>query len=743
MKPSLFRTGLLTLLTLLVCLLLSVTTASAAESLSQFTCVTQPDETGSTSIHLQTTASGNYLFLPAAADLHKLTFQFSGETATLSAGKKSVSIESGVPFNMTTLLSAGSAEKGYPVTLRQGSSAVTFTIMKSENIPALFLTSSDADEDRAWVELSKDNKAKDGGIVLLRADGTAVYDGVMKSIKGRGHSTWDYPKKPYQIKLSEECDLLETGIPAEAEETWVLLANYCDETLLHNSTAYELANRLDLPFSPGFQQVDLYYDGEYRGTYLLCEKIEISDGRVDIADLEAEFVKANPDVTDFDSLPTATGSNSYGSLFQYVTGLLSPWDLSGGYLLEIDYQARAAAEKTWFTTSRGTYVSCKSPEYLSQTGVQYISDLFQQLEDAIYNGGVDPTSGKSYTDLVDVDSLARCYLLAELSQDPDSFLTSTFFYKPAGEEKFYAGPVWDFDSAFGSADIEFPVQGLVAGKTNLGKALLSIPSFQEAASSICSQELYDVVSALTKPTLSGSTSTLSSYAAEVAASQRMNAILWPEVSADRYSAAVDTFRSFLNQRSQWMYDTLTHWDSSLLNTIEFVDVPEDEWYHDAVIYSVEKGIFTGTSTFAFSPQNTMTRAMAVTVLYRLAGEPAVQSDTGYFDVPTGAWYSNAVAWAGANGITTGYKDGSFRPDRGVTRQEFATFLYRYAGSPQVTTSTLKDYADVWDVGNFAYTPMSWAVNTGLLKGNNYSLLIPKDLITRAQVATLLQRYLTM
>ena len=744
MKRTLPRTGLLTLAALLVCLLLSVTTASAAGTLSQFTCIAQPNAAGSTAVHMQTAAGGNYLFLPASADLHSLTFRFSGESATLSAGGSTVSVQSGVPFDFSPLLSAGSAQRGWPVTLRQGTETVSFTVMKSEYLPAMFLTSADSSKGRAWVELSKDNKAKNGGLVLLRPDGTSIYDGTLKNIKGRGHSTWDYMKKPYQIKLAQETDLLESGIPSEAEETWILLANYCDETLIHNSVAYAVADRLKLPFTPHFQQIDFYYDGEYRGTYLLCEKVEISDGRVDIPDLEIEFERLNPGVTDFDSLPTAMGSNSYGNLFQYVTGLTSPWDLSGGYLLEIDYEARARAEKSWFTTSRGTYVALKNPEYLTDTGMKYISDLYEQFERALYNGGTDPVSGKALSQLVDLDSLARCYLVTELSQDPDSFMTSTFFYKPANEEKFYAGPVWDFDSAFGSSNTNLPVEGLIAGKTGMGKALLSIPSFQQRVRTICNQELSGIVSDLTRPTVIDSHPTLSSYAEEVSASQRMDAILWPQYSASNFPASVDSFRSLLNQRIQWLCNTMNSWDGSLLNSIDFVDVNESDWFADAVSFVVDRGIFNGVSTYTFCPQNTMTRAMAVTVLYRLAGEPAVSSAASrYFDVPTGAWYGKAVAWANANGITTGYTDGSFRPDRGVTRQEFATFLYRYAGSPSVGVSPLRQYADVWDVGDFAYTPMSWAVSTGLLKGNNYSLLIPKDLITRAQVATLLQRYVEL
>ena len=742
MKRSFLHTGLLTVVTLLVCLFLGVTSASAAGELSNLICDAQPNTAGNTAIRIQSTAKGSYLFLPAAADFHKMTFWFDGPNITLTANGKTADIQSGTPVDLSALLTGSTAAAGCQVTLRQNGETLLCTVMRSENIPAIFLTSPDTAHSRAWVELNKENKAKNAGMVMLRPNGTALYDGVLNHIKGRGHSTWEYPKKPYQIKLGQETDLLETGNPVKAEKSWCLLANYCDETLLHNSATFAIATRMGMAYTSGFQQVDLYYDGEYRGTYLLTEKVEVSDGRVAVTDLEKAFEQFNPNVKDFDALPTAIGTNALGGSYQYVSGLTSPWDLSGGYLLEIDYEARATAEKSWFSTNRGTYVACKSPEYLSQTGADYVSSLFQQMENAIYNGGKDPSTGRPYSDFVDEDSLARCYVLAELSQDPDSFLSSTFFYKPVGVEKFYVGPVWDFDSCYGSTSTAVPVQTILAARTPICKALLAIPSFQQKVSSICSKELTGIVGDLVRSSASGSLPTLSFYAAEVSASQKMNAVLWPEASPANYLSSVDGFRTYLSQRTQWMTKTMSSWDNALLDDAAFSDVPQDMWFHDAISYVVKNGLFNGVSYHMFCPQNTMTRAMAVTVLYRMAGEPSVSMDaSSYSDVAVSAWYAKAVLWASANGISTGYLDNTFRPEQGVTRQEFATFLYRYSGSPVVSASPLGQFPDAVDVGPFAITPMSWAVNTGLLKGDNYGLLTPKDLITRAQVATLLQRYL--
>lgn len=449
------RTHIRTLFfTLALTLGLAVLPVSAAgDSLTGLTYRADPAQEN-TAVSIQTQSGARYLFLPANADLSALTLWFNGGDAKASANGKSVTVASGQPFDLASLYAAAPADGVYRVTLTRGRESVTLGVMVSDAIGSVYLTSADPGQDRQWVEQDKDNHKAKGQMVYLRPDGSTVYAGDLKQIKGRGNSTWDYPKKPYQIKLADKCDLLGAG--EEPESTWVLLANYCDETLIHNSITYDLAQALGMAYTPHCEPVDLYYDGEYRGSYLLCEKTEVGDGRVAIDDLEGEIEKANPHVEDMDRLSTATAVNASGNTYQYVTGLTVPKDYSGGYLLEMDFEVRAKAEKSWFTTSAGSYVVVKSPEYMPQAAMSYISALYQAFEDAVMNGGVHPDTGKNYREYVDLDSLAQCFLLLELSQCGDAFQSSTYFYKPAGEEKLYAGPLWDFDSAYGSYDANFP-----------------------------------------------------------------------------------------------------------------------------------------------------------------------------------------------------------------------------------------------------------------------------------------------
>ena len=126
--------------------------------------------------------------------------------------------------------------------------------------------------------------------------------------------------------------------------------------------------------------MNLYYDGEYRGAYLLSEKVEINKGRVDIHKLEEDFETANPDVTDFDALSVATDVTANGAAYVYCEGLNTPADYSGGYLLEMDTKPRAEAEKCYFRTKRNQYVVVKSPEFCSKDAMAYIAGYYQEYE---------------------------------------------------------------------------------------------------------------------------------------------------------------------------------------------------------------------------------------------------------------------------------------------------------------------------------------------------------------------------
>ena len=178
--------------------------------------------------------------------------------------------------------------------------------------------------------------------------------------------------------------------------------------------------------------------------------------------------------------------------------------------------------------------------------------------------------------------------------------------------------------------------------------------------------------------------------------------------------------------------------------LPFADVSGSDWFYNDVRYVYEKGIMDGTGADRFSPNAPLTRAMIVTILYRMAGSPSVSGSSDFTDVATGKWFAKAVAWAAANGIVNGYGSGLFGPNDPVTREQLAAILYRYAVYGGMTAVTLEEnlggFADTAQLSAYAIQAMNWAVGQGLINGSG-SNLVPKAQATRAQVAAIIHRYL--
>lgn len=178
----------------------------------------------------------------------------------------------------------------------------------------------------------------------------------------------------------------------------------------------------------------------------------------------------------------------------------------------------------------------------------------------------------------------------------------------------------------------------------------------------------------------------------------------------------------------------------------FTDLPSGEWYTDAAIYVFDKGIMNGTTATAFAPQTAMSRGMFVTMLYRLAGSPAVADSASalFDDCEDGKWYSEAVAWAVKNGITTGASERTFACDTALTRQEMATFLYRYikssGGGFTGEWTYLLDFTDRADISDWAYEAVAFCSQNGLITGVPGGAYMPTGAASRAMGAVILQRF---
>lgn len=317
--------------------------------------------------------------------------------------------------------------------------------MYSESLPAVFI---DTSSGTSQLLNSDKNHREPATITVLDENGESSLHRPLEYIKGRGNASYsEFEKKPYQIKFTDAVSLL--GM--EEGKTWVLLANSADPSLLRNAIARDLAHHLGLAQSDPGVFIDLYLNGEYVGNYYVTEKVEVKENRLAITDLEA----ATEDVNTHKDL------SSYGAVWTEKTKARDipndPKDITGGYLIERDFASRFLKEVgdngSYFITDAEECFILQSPSDASANQVAYIDDYVQHAENAILaQDGVDPATGRYYTELIDADSFTRKYLLEEVTANYDGGVASSFFYKDSDtiDGKLYAGPVWDYDVSLGN-----------------------------------------------------------------------------------------------------------------------------------------------------------------------------------------------------------------------------------------------------------------------------------------------------
>ena len=242
---------------------------------------------------------------------------------------------------------------------------------------------------------------------------------------------------------------------------------------------------------------------------------------------------------------------------------------------------------------------------------------------------------------------------------------------------------------------------------------------------------------------------LEEYRLEMAASERMDGILWPgiwEKKKQSYETGVGNWGAHMKEHNDWLRREMEGWDENTEIPYYSWDVSPEDWFAEAVNYVYEQKIMNGISQFLFGPQKPVTRAMMVTILHRAAGQPRPQETHSFPDTGEGLWYTAAVSWASEQGLTKGYPDGTFRPDKEISREEFAALLYRYeqltAETAPVDENVLSDFRDRDKVGVWAAEAMAWTVESRILNGTGKGLLEPGSPTKRCQAAAIMQRFLT-
>ena len=700
-------------------------------------------------IDLWTNETENYLFLPASANLHALEFHAESEQSerALALEGNLGSCELNGPVDVTALSSEN--EGTYTLIIRDDNTSEMFPIkiMCAACQPSVFLYSADREnEGRDFVDASKSNVTT-GSMSMVDNNGD-VLNIDLTQIKARGNSTfYGTDKKSYQIKLSKKAALLNND---EKVKTWVLLAGANDATKVHDKTMKELAASLGMPYVASSNWVNLYYDGEYRGLYLLSEKNQVNKTGVDIFDMEDAYQEINENYGENPVIET--GENGYGQSYLYTEGLVEPEDFSGGYLLELN--GNSIDEASGFHTRQERAVNVKSPEWAGKETIQYISEFYQEFEDAVYatddSGnytGRNPKTGKYYYDYADKESLVRLFLLGELTRNQDEFIHSTFFYKDKGSDVMYCGPIWDQEMVFGTAWGYRPSPE-INSRFYLTKALAQIPDFRDAV-----REYYQSCFAEQTKALLGSDGILAANTSQVRESVEMDHILWPYVKIANPNNAEHLWPT--ETTYQDVVDDMTDWVEKRIEFMDWIYGPGTSGpLEPASNDPSDDDNGNGGNGNNGGNGGTIPGGDPVPVPSEPDPEPIdedpVPAALDFEDVLGDAYFHDAVDWAVSKDITNGIDETHFGPDNSCTRAQMVTFLWRAAGSPETPSQSASQTAPpqrgakecpFTDVAEDAYyyRAVLWAVEQGITTGTSDTTFSPDAAITRGQSVTFLYR----
>jgi len=461
----------------------------------------------------------------------------------------------------------------------------TVHVMKSENIRSLFLYSDDPiHQGRTYIDGGENHSTyTSASMALVGADGRVDHSGRIRTLRGRGNGTWRGPeKKAYQFKLEEKTDLLDTGKYEEQNRTWILLALAMDSTYLHDRIAFDLARELGDETASASEHVNLYYDGEYRGLYLLREKTEINSGRINELDYQKlieEWGKRNG-LNDLEQLPQARALNRFGNEFSYMDHVPETTHPNeGAFLLEMENEWLTLSDPCWFRLSDGSMIACKNPETASLSMMTYISEQLEEARQTLLHRGLNPETGRTIEEYFDVSAFARSILISELSGNVDSYVwSSTYFVLPAGKIRFMPGPPWDYDLAwhyYSDKEETLDAKGF-RHKTGWIPAFMSCHSFLKEVKRLCQGELAVCIEEILLGDKQGVyLQPIDRYAAQIDAARRMNEMLWPiayEVSDLIQSIGFETdlelMKQYIKERSTWLFETVEAWDLTSAEQVE-------------------------------------------------------------------------------------------------------------------------------------------------------------------------------
>ena len=425
------------LLLVVLCLAVFLSTAGAD---SRMSVAAREAADPSEQVVCRKAKKGYALYIPGAWDITRIRLSMDGQEC-IRLEKDGPEVNPETPVDLTGYLG-----KKIQVYNGKNRSLGELTIYQGSKIPSVFFTVDGKQLKK--VNQSKNEIITEGQVVFQEADGTRSYQGDLTHLKGRGNNSFSYFKKPYEFKLAQKADLCGMG----KAKTWILLANYLDVSLLRNQIILDISQEIGLPYAVECQQVDVWQNGVYNGLYLMTEKIQISKKRINITDLEEKMEAVNDQP--LDSYKRFNKEDGFLPIMRGYRIPNDPEDITGGYIATIEKPHRLKDSKhPGIRTKKNLSVRIKEPTNPSEAEINYFGNLINDMHNAVLaEDGVNPETGKHYTEYLDVTSFARKFLVEEFCKNYDATGGSQHFFKDSDrvDPLLYAGPSWDYDLSFGN-----------------------------------------------------------------------------------------------------------------------------------------------------------------------------------------------------------------------------------------------------------------------------------------------------
>lgn len=586
-----------------------------------------PDKSGTTyKIYLPSSVQYN-----SGGTMFPVTF-FASEGTSMTIGNAPIS-STGSTYNFQAGSYTIAGDISGSLSIKKSANVSSVHTITDEVIPQGVGASGIDDETGETVYYNhKDNYETTGSIVVFDEAGNQLNSNTeLKKIKGRGNSSWKASyeligKYAFNITLKEEAELLDES---EASKKYCLVSYNADEARMRNMIVYELAQQIGVEYVADYEPVDLYNNGYYIGSYLLTDKVEIGNPLVDIVNLdkinEAHFGKDNYGDEQFrdciDSCDinekTAPGFDKY---YDYSTLGLDDIDPSvyanSGFLLEFEIDDRFDDEMSGFISYKGQQIVCKYPEYATKAQLQYIENKWNVAEAIMYN---ENATYEQLSNVIDVESFAKMYLIQELTKNLDGCATSYYVYFHEG--KLHAGVAWDYDWTLGQYDKEYTsrvvssdfsdnvdadpsewggwylnskgiyVHEGTSTKLNAQAALCQNDAFWGVVTAEWNELFYSEALKFTDSevaTVSSLDCIIADFYSKVSASTAMDENKWGIIASDPLcnpsnnwgsTDTGDTHDAAVVSLNNWMYNRLT-WMDKYLN-------PDNEYYPNIAPYNVD------------------------------------------------------------------------------------------------------------------------------------------------------------